>query len=366
MCIIFKKNVEKNVFPYMLFMQWHITAKCDQKCKHCYMFDSNYYKSEIENELSYDDCIKIIDDFYQTATQLNTECGIIFGGGDPLLRDDFFDLLKYSKDIGINLLCVIGNPYHINDETASKLKFHGVDLFQLSIDGLEITHDHFRKPGSFKDTFRAFNVLKKHKINTACMLTASKSNVDEIIDVYELCAKNDITHFDFDRLVPMGNGSELKNEVINSRDYYAFLIKFNKKYKELTSNGYKTMFSYKDTLWSKISDTNIKNNHILPNNITLERGCIIGKYALSVLADGTVLPCRKLPISVGNISTTGFFELLKKAETLSKYTLNTDNKQCEKSDCFEKCIGCRAVSYGYYENILNSCDPQCFNNTLVL
>jgi len=44
-------------------LQWHITAKCDQKCKHCYMYDSPFYESEKNNELSLSDCKAIIDDF---------------------------------------------------------------------------------------------------------------------------------------------------------------------------------------------------------------------------------------------------------------------------------------------------------------
>lgn len=44
-------------------LQWHITAECDQNCKHCYMHDSDSYESEVNNQLDISECMKIIDDF---------------------------------------------------------------------------------------------------------------------------------------------------------------------------------------------------------------------------------------------------------------------------------------------------------------
>jgi len=58
------------------------------------MYDSPFYESEKNNELSLSDCKAIIDDFLDTKG-LKKE-GIYFTGGDPLLRDDFFDILEYT------------------------------------------------------------------------------------------------------------------------------------------------------------------------------------------------------------------------------------------------------------------------------
>ena len=33
-------------------LQFHITAECDQSCKHCYMYNSPYYQSQINNPMN--------------------------------------------------------------------------------------------------------------------------------------------------------------------------------------------------------------------------------------------------------------------------------------------------------------------------
>lgn len=68
---------------------------------------------------------------------------INFTGGDPLLREDIFDLIGYARKKGI-LVGILGNPNHLDYETACKLKKLGVSRYQVSIDGLEDTHDRLR------------------------------------------------------------------------------------------------------------------------------------------------------------------------------------------------------------------------------
>ena len=47
---------------YTFTLQWHITARCQQHCKHCYMHDEPSYQSELSNELGHEDSIKVIED----------------------------------------------------------------------------------------------------------------------------------------------------------------------------------------------------------------------------------------------------------------------------------------------------------------
>lgn len=44
-------------------LQFHITAACDQNCKHCYMHNSDSYRSQIENPLSKEDVLHLIDEY---------------------------------------------------------------------------------------------------------------------------------------------------------------------------------------------------------------------------------------------------------------------------------------------------------------
>ena len=86
-------------------VQWHVTASCDQKCKHCYMYDSPFYESEVKNELSLDQCKLILDDIASTCQRWNVKSTLALTGGDPILRKDFFDILKYAQFKGFKNHC---------------------------------------------------------------------------------------------------------------------------------------------------------------------------------------------------------------------------------------------------------------------
>lgn len=72
-------------------------------------------------------------------------------GGDPILHADFGKLLNLFKENGAPFT-ISGNPIHLKDELCRKLKDMGCEKYQMSLDGMEKTHDWFRKPGSFNCT----------------------------------------------------------------------------------------------------------------------------------------------------------------------------------------------------------------------
>ena len=102
-------------------LQWHLTAKCPNNCAHCYLQDSDAYVSEIDNELSMSDCLKVIDDFHQTTQAWRMPARINFTGGDPLLKSEIFDLTKYTSKLNI-MVGILGNPEYLDYETARRLK----------------------------------------------------------------------------------------------------------------------------------------------------------------------------------------------------------------------------------------------------
>ena len=72
-------------------MQWHITDRCDQRCKHCYIYEGKDKKCGLELDL---DTLKaILEDFLQTCDKLERDPFLVITGGDPLL---------YKKNLGFS------------------------------------------------------------------------------------------------------------------------------------------------------------------------------------------------------------------------------------------------------------------------
>jgi radical SAM protein with 4Fe4S-binding SPASM domain len=329
------------------------------------MHNSTAYESELKNELSLTSCQAIIDDFIYTLNYYNTPGTIVFGGGDPLLREDFFDILNYVKNKIEIPVAVMGNSYRLDKNTAKKLKESGVSFYQISLDGMKDTHDFIRKAGSFDDAIRGFGVLKEAGISTCCMFTVSKLNMHQILDVIRLAAREEFDAFEFDRLVPVGSGKQIENEMIDPLEYKELLLRVNQEYTNLRKKGCKTHFGYKDNLWGLILDESdlYRDSSILPPGFQLVSGCLIGKAGLVILPDGNVMGCRRLPVIVGKMPESSIIEIFEHSEVLKSLKNASDNILCSSSHNSIKCCGCKAVSFCSSGNNLFACDPQCWLNS---
>ena len=73
-------------------MQWHITDKCDQRCKHCYIYAGK--DKEYSPEFDYETLKKIFLNYLDTCNRMNKNPNIAITGGDPLLHNDVWKLLE--------------------------------------------------------------------------------------------------------------------------------------------------------------------------------------------------------------------------------------------------------------------------------
>lgn len=341
-------------------LQWHLTAKCEQKCAHCYMRDERSYKDEIEKELSYKDCLKVLDDYLEMAEKLGAATSINFTGGDPLLKPEIFDLIRESTKRGVSV-GILGNPNLLTPRIAKRLKNCGLVKYQLSLDGLEKTHDRLRgRKGLFKDTLRAIDVLQREDIRTLVMFTLSKENSGDLIKVIRLVAKLGVSLFDFARLVPIGSGAALKDQMIKPYEYREFLLHVLEEYKRLAEDGYQTYFGRKDHLWNLLyKELGLFERPLSEDKDLIYGGCAIGNNLLSVLADGTIYACRRLPIKVGKVPEQSIRDIFFNSPELNKMRKIEKMEKCGQCELLRFCRGCPAVSFGVNGSYFAP-DPQCW------
>lgn len=115
--------------PLTFVLQWHLTARCQQNCLHCYMKDEPTYASELKNELETEVCFRIIDSFVKDFSPLCKGLRINFTGGDPLLKKGIFELINYAAKKGI-WVGILGNPNLVTPQTAKKLKKAGLKVIK--------------------------------------------------------------------------------------------------------------------------------------------------------------------------------------------------------------------------------------------
>lgn len=286
---------------------------------------------------------------------------INFTGGDPLLREDIFELLRYArnKEIGLGIL---GNPNLLNHEIAKKLNDVGVTSYQVSIDGLEKTHDRLRgRKGLFKDTIRAIHILEEVGITSVVMFTLSRENADELIRVIQTVAKEGVSVFDFARIVPIGAGEQLRGQMLSPQEHKRLLLEILEEYKHLQENGCKTYFGRKDHLWHLLYQELGLLKPLPKDKETVYGGCGIGSSTLTILADGTVYACRRLALKIGKIPEQSIRDVFINSSELNKMRHVDKMQKCSKCELVQFCRGCPAVAYATYGDYMAP-DPQCWKD----
>jgi len=340
-------------------LQWHLTARCQEHCRHCYMHDSPTYASELENELSTGECLRILDDFTQMTRSMGVGARINFSGGDPLLRKDMFMLAKEASSRGF-MVGMLGNPHLLTPKIAHRLLDSGVSRYQISIDGLEKTHDSLRgRPGAFRDALRAIKVLNDAGLPSVVMFTLSRLNASELVPVIDLCAKKGVRVFDFARLVPSGTGKGLSGELLGAREYRQLLLDVLDRYRQLENQPTRTYFGRKENLWTAL----YQELGLLPplphERGMIYSGCSVGFRIMTILADGTVLACRRLPVKIGKVPGRRLREIFINSKHHRRLRACGKMEKCKRCELLPYCRGCMAVAYGAKGDFLAG-DPQCW------
>jgi len=191
---------------------WNTTNECNLSCIHCYLNagPSNRRK----NELSLKEAKEFLDDLSNMHIPL-----LMFTGGEPLVRKDFWELASYASSKGLKT-AISTNGTLITKNVAKKIKDNGVEYAGVSLDGAdEKTHDNFRNQlGSFRTAVQGLKNCVETGLKCGVRITATKYNYREIPNLIDLSIKLKIPRFCLYWLVPSGRGVKLfaENNIGNS------------------------------------------------------------------------------------------------------------------------------------------------------
>ncbi|MDE7394616.1 MAG: radical SAM/SPASM domain protein, ACGX system [Clostridiales bacterium] len=336
--------------PYFA-IQWHITDVCDQRCKHCYIFSEGHPRL----------ITTPMDELKRTYAQIKAFCEkmqrtpyIYLTGGDPILHPNFWELLELFKADGTRF-CIMGNPFHLSDEVCKRMKDCGCVKYQLSLDGLEQTHDMFRKKGSFQTTLEAIGMIKRSGMWCAVMSTVSKTNMHEIPALIDLADERGVDVFAVGRYCPTSTEKAYDENIhIPPLAYRAFLEECWEKYEQHKDS--KTTFQLKDHLWNLFLYE--KGLLKIPECDTISDGCNCGRNHITILPNGDIYACRRMESKVGNVNESNLYDVWN-GETMDAYRQYDKFTKCSKCELKNICRGCPSVTYGYTHDMYDA-DPQCW------
>ena len=190
-----------------------ITARCNNNCRHCYINLPADDEKAQENELSFNEIKKIIDE----AVSLGALWCLITGG-EPLLRKDFFDIYLYLKKKGL-LVSVFTNGTLITRKHMEFFKKYPPRDIEITVYGVtQETYERItRVPGSFNAFMNGLNLLLEQGIKVRFKTMALRSNINELSEISRFCRERTKDSFRFDPFLHLRfDRNQKKNEEIKS------------------------------------------------------------------------------------------------------------------------------------------------------
>ncbi|MBI4848011.1 MAG: radical SAM protein [Nitrospirae bacterium] len=335
------------------FIQWHLTEKCNLRCKHCYQTDRNM------DEMSFSEICSTIDEVSDTLNEWEKNYGVDFSpsfnitGGEPFLRKDLFEILSRLSSQGFGLY-LLTNGILIDAKKAKKLFDLGVKGVQVSVEGTEEIHESIRGKGSYSASMKGVRHLLDAGLKVTLNATLSSFNADSFMDMIELSSNLGVHKLGFSRLVPSGRGELMLKEMLATGTVKALYEKIFS-----TDTGPLEIVTG-DPVASQLRDQS--DNSDLGDIPT--GGCAAGISGLTILPDGTLVPCRRLHVPIGNIRKDSLREVWATSDVLNALRdRNSYKGKCGTCKRWAECRGCRAIAYAYPtangEHDILADDPQC-------
>ena len=327
------------------YIQWHITNFCNLRCKHCYQDDFSK-----ENDLGWSELKKVSDNLLTTIRDWDQKACIHLTGGEPLLKPELFPLLSdLDQQTMVEELGIITNGLTIDQEMMQRLSgFSKLKKIKISLDGRNAkTNDSIRQKGTFDKVMRNLPLIKETgRFEILFMFTVMKRNFKDLSSLFKLCQDLSIDGLIIERFIPLGRGMGIMSEVLSKEEWMEMI--------EMLLDFFPTEREEHSLLPYQAFQVSFSGEE--PE--LLGAPCVIGKDGLCIMPNGDVFPCRRFPISIGNLLKDSLKTIWERSELLEKLRRKENLKgkcvSCEMKDC----SGCRSLAFALTGDFLEE-DPHC-------
>jgi len=291
---------------------WNVTDRCNLSCTHCY--SSSGPGRTTEGELSTPEAFSVIDDLADMGVPL-----ILFTGGEPLLREDLFDLARHARNRGLKM-ALSTNGTLITPEIARRIKESGIEYAGISLDGATAaTHDRFRNhAGAFDRTVAAFAACRDAGLRCGARVTLTTENYAELEALIDLSLRVGASRFCLYWLVPSGRGCEsyARLQLDHNEVVHALSLLYRKAQEiDPSEMEFLTVDAPQDCvhlLASMEKDRSVDLPDARELLASLKGGCSAATRVANIDAEGNVWPCqfaRSPDFFVGNVLNRPFSDL---------------------------------------------------------
>jgi len=346
--------------PNRLYLE--LTRQCNLHCMQCY----NKSGTARPNELSVFEIKKLLDEMQRIGV---FEARLT--GGEPTIRNDFFEILDYVIESGFYVSLATNGVW--DEDLRKKICERGIDDVIVSLDGDKEVNNKFRSGGDFQKTLNAIDGLKRSGVKNVRINTViSKMNYQKMEPLFQICDRYDLLLIDLIHPRPFGNGASSNGRklMLNDRE----TLEFNCLVQGLRKK-YPTVKAVMD--FDLLGEINTPKHPIVPR----VKACPAGREFAFISPQGYMFPCGVAPINdislmseedkklfiAGNILEKTILDLWHNASVWKNYR---DLAKCKPQKCHHceywgsKCFGTCPIGAYYDTGKLNGEDPYCYSHLL--
>lgn len=332
---IVKKPFDLNFSDLPILSEIALSYRCNLSCVFCYAGcacgknDPTY-----REQLSTDDAKRILD-----IIRLDAQVpSVSFTGGEPTLRDDLEELIKYARhDLGMRVN-LITNGTLVDARRAVSLKDAGLNSAQVSLEAPdEELHDRLtRVRGSFARTVAAVKHIKETGLTVHTNTTVNRMNMGSAADMPEFVASLGLERFSMNMVIPVGSS------VTGGGDVNVFYREMPEILRDVIDRADRCGVEF---MW--YSPTPICIFNPIQYNLG-NKGCAACDGLLSVSPAGDVLPCSSWSEPVGNLLKDGFSKVWNSAWAKSLRNKDFAADMCKGCEDFALCQGACPLYRRYF------------------
>ncbi len=351
--------------PKINLVAWEIARSCNLYCAHCRASATN---QQYQDELSTEECFRVIDQILEVGRPI-----IILTGGEPLIREDVFEIAGYAVSQGLRV-AMGTNGTLINDEVAARLKAVPIPRVAISIDFPDASlEDDFRgQTGAFEKAMQGIEACRRAGVGIQINSTITKLNVGYLEDLLSLALNVGAGAFHPFMLVPTGRGKGLESVELSPQEYedtlswvYDKQIELGDRlfFKPTDAPHYLRIIAQKQKEMRQRGETPPpppRSGHGGGHPAqSITRGCLAGTGFVFISHQGRVQGCGYLDVAAGNVKEQTFAEIYASSPLFNDLRdLSKIKGKCGACEYKRICGGCRARAYEATGDYLEE-EPYC-------
>jgi radical SAM protein len=351
-----------------IFVCWETTKACLLACKHC---RAKAIRKPKPGQLSREQGMELID---QLTAFGEPYPALLLTGGDPLMRDDFFDLVERAKSLGIYVAVAASVTPKLDASTISRMARLGVDIMSVSLDGASPeTHDRLRGiQGTWNETLRSLALAKQAGLRAQVNTTVMKSNLHELADIFHIVKEAGAVAWEVFFLIRTGRGAALEalepeecEEVMHflyDAAQYGIPVRTAEgpNFRRVRTEREKGLKPPNGELFLRLS-TRLHDLEGAPTNPPTVKSTNTrdGKGIMFVAHDGEVYPSGFLPVSAGRVPEDTLEEVYRSSPVFIALRDSSNLKgRCGRCEYREICGGSRSRAFAEFGDPFEE-DPSC-------